>query len=316
MRGFAAAFLVLFLLAGCAVVRLPGAGGEGPREVTLQGEGPDKVLLVDVTGLLSFRRPWAPPGFPRGEGLPTRLRADLDRARKDPRVRALLVRIDSPGGTVSASDVIHHEIRAFAKERSVPVVAMIVEKGLSGGYYVALAADEIVALPTALVGSIGVFVTKFDASALLDRWGIRNEITKAGAHKDLLSPLRPLSPEEKAELQAIVDDLRGQFVERLRAARPAVTDADLAEVGTATLFTASRAVAVHLVDRVGYPDDAFRRALDRAGLERGRLVAYRSSEPDGGGPYALWALPSLLGSGPAFVDPAWVEEALGGELRY
>jgi protease-4 len=311
-----AALCILLLLGGCAIVRLPGSGGEGVREVTLQGDGPDKVLLLEVSGVLSFRRPWAPPGFPRGESLPTRLRADLDRARKDPRVRALLLRIDSPGGTVSSSDVLHHEILAFRKETGVPVVALIVEKGLSGGYYTALAADEIVALPTALVGSVGVFVAKFDASGLLERWGVRSEITKSGPQKDLLSPLRPLSDEERQTLDGIVGDLRDRFVATLKASRPALTEADLAAVATAAPFSATRALELHLVDRLAYPDDAFRLALERAGLERGRLVAYRASEPEGGGPYALWALASLLGQGPAFLDPSWVEEALGAEVSY
>ena len=311
-----AALCTLLLLGGCAIVRLPGSGGEGIREVTLQGDGPDKVLLVEVSGILSFRRPWAPPGFPRGESLPTRLRADLDRARKDPRVRALLLRIDSPGGTVSSSDVLHHEIRTFREEAGVPVVALILEKGLSGGYYTALAADEIIALPTALVGSIGVFVAKFDASGLLDRWGVRSEITKSGSQKDLLSPLRPLSEEERRTLDAIVGDLRDRFVATLKAGRPGMTEADLEAVATAAPFSATRALELHLVDRLGYPDDAFRLALERAGLERGRLVAYRASEPEGGGPYALWGLSTLLGQGPAFLDPLWVEEALGADVRY
>jgi protease-4 len=273
-----AALCILLLLGGCAIVRLPGSGGEGVREVTLQGDGPDKVLLLEVSGVLSFRRPWAPPGFPRGESLPTRLRADLDRARQDPRVRALLLRIDSPGGTVSSSDVLHHEILAFRKETGVPVVALIVEKGLSGGYYTALAADEIVALPTALVGSVGVFVAKFDASGLLDRWGVRSEITKSGPQKDLLSPLRPLSDEERQTLDEIVGDLRDRFVATLKASRPTLTEADLAAVATAAPFSATRALELHLVDRLAYPDDAFRLALERAGLSGG--ASWRTGHPN------------------------------------
>ena len=177
------------LASGCAVVRLPLGEPSHPREVTLLGEGEAKVLMVDVSGMLSFRRPWTLPGMPQGESLPAQVRQDLDRARKDPAVRALLVRIDSPGGTVPSSDVVFHEIRSFRDETGVPVVAVIVEKGLSGGYYVALAADEIVAHPTSLVGSVGVFVTKLDASQLLERWGVRSETTKSGPQKDLLSPL-------------------------------------------------------------------------------------------------------------------------------
>jgi len=306
----------LMLLGGCAVVRLPGTGTRPVREVTILGEGPDKVLLLDVSGVLTFRRPWAPPGFPRGESLPARVRADLDRARKDPRVRALLVRIDSPGGTVTASDVVHHEIRSFREDREVPVVAAVVEKGLSGGYYVALSADEIVALPTAMVGSVGVFVAKFDASRLMERWGLRSEITKSGAQKDILSPLRPLTPPERETLRGIVEDLQARFEETLRTARPQVSPAEMERVATAAPFTASQALELHLVDRIGYLEDAFQAALTRAGLERGRLVAYRRGESPGTTPYSLAAWLAAAGPGPLALDPLWLQEALAADLWY
>jgi len=304
------------LLPACAVVRLPLGSPEGLREVTVLGEGADKVLLVDVSGLISFRQPWSPPGFPQGESLPARVRADLDRARKDPEVKALLVRIDSPGGTVTASDVLFHEVRSFREERGVPVVAVIVEKGLSGGYYTALAADEIVALPTSLVGSVGVFVAKFDASGLLNRWGVRSEITKSGPQKDLLSPLRPLAPEEQATLEGIVAEFQGRFLETVRGARPHAREADLAAMATAAPFTAHRALELNMIDRVGYLEDAFRAALALAGLPEGRLVAYRRGSSSQGNPYSLAALAAGLEAGPLLLDPQWVEEFFQGEVRY
>jgi protease-4 len=276
------------------------------------GEGAAKVLLVDVSGVISFSRPWALPGFPEGQSLPERLRADLDRGRKDTQVKALLVRIDSPGGTVSASDVLFHEIRLFREERGVPVVAVVMEKGLSGGYYAALAADEIVALPTALVGSVGVFVAKFDASALLDRWGVRAEITKSGAQKDLLSPLRPLTPEEQETLTEIVDHLQDRFLQTVRAARPKARESDLQTMSSAAPFSAERALKLNMIDRIGYVEDAFHAALALAGVSDGKLVAYRSGTPRAGNPYSLAA----LGGGPLLLDPQWLEEWFQGQVRY
>ncbi|GAB4249226.1 signal peptide peptidase SppA [Deferrisoma sp.] len=319
MAGFRSGWVaaLFFLTAGCAVIRVPVAPEPRVEEVTVMGEGADKVLLLDVSGVLSFRRPWAPPGFPRPPALPARVRADLDRARRDPAIRAVVVRIDSPGGTVTASDVIHHEIRAFREERRVPVVAAIVEKGLSGGYYAALAADEIVAFPTALVGSVGVFVAKFDASGLLGKLGVRSELRKSGAQKDILSPLRPLTPAERKTLDEIVADLSGRFHEVLRTARPQVAEEDWDRVASAAPFTASKALELRLVDRVGYLEDAFQAALARAGLERARLVTYRT----GGGatpptPYGFspWGLPAA--ATPLALDPAWIEEFLETQVGY
>ncbi|MHB8765137.1 MAG: signal peptide peptidase SppA [Deferrisomatales bacterium] len=316
MARLAAFLLLLILTPACAVVRLPLGEPREPREVTLLGEGPDKVLLVDVSGVLSFRRPWGLPGVAREENAPTRLRDELDRARRDPAVKALLVRIDSPGGTVTASDVLFHEIRTFREERGVPVVAAVVEKALSGGYYVALAADEIVAHPTSLVGSVGVFVGKVDASALLERWGVRSELTKSAPQKDLLSPLRPLTPEEQETLRGIVGEFHERFEQTVRAARPQARDEDLATIATAAPFTARRALELHMIDRVGYLQDAFRAALGLAGLPQGRLVAYRRGEAPVANPYSLAALAAGTGAGPFFLDPLWLEEALSAGVQY
>lgn len=314
MRKFWGILAVVALLPSCAVIRLPLGASREAREITLSGEGDDKVLLVDVSGMLSFQRPWSLPGGAERDSLPERVRGELDRARRDPAVKALLVRIDSPGGTVTASDVLYHEIRSFREDRKVPVVATILEKGLSGGYYVALAADEIMAHPTSLVGSVGVFVGKFDASGLLERWGVRSELTKSGPQKDLLSPLRPLTPSEQETLDAIVDELFGRFEETLRSARPQATEEDLKVIATAAPFTARRALELHLVDRVGYVQDAFEAAKGLAGLTKARLVAYRRGEVASANPYSLAALAG--GLEPLLMDPRWLREALDGGAYY
>ena len=311
---------ILFLsFTGCAVVRLPLGEPSHPREVTLLGEGDAKVLMVEVSGVLSFRRPWALPGMPQGESLPARVRQDLDRARNDPAVKALLVRIDSPGGTVTSSDVVFHELRAFRDETGVPVVAAIVEKGLSGAYYVALAADEIVAHPTSLVGSVGVFVTKLDASQLLENWGVRSETVKSGPQKDLLSPLRPLTAEEQQTLDGLVGELAGRFEETVRTARPDAEEKDLAVMRTAAPFTASRALELHMIDRIGYLRDAFSAATSLAGVDKARLVAYRRGSGESAGPYSLASLAGAMGSQGTrllFLDPAWLEELGQAEMHY
>jgi len=311
------AILALLLLQSCAVIRLSPFSSSEIRENTLMGQGDSKVLLIDVSGVLSFDKPWSVPGMPGSESQPSRIRADLDRARKDSAIKAILLRIDSPGGTVTASDVIHHEIRAFSEEKNIPVVAVIIDKGLSGGYYAALAADEIFAHPTSLVGSVGVYVPKFDASQLMNKWGIKNELTKSGDQKDILSPWRAMTPKDRETVAGIVDELNDRFQQTVRTARNQISDADMKVIASAAPFTARKALELNMIDKVGYIEDAFKSAQDLAGISSARLVTYKTGESRSANPYSLFNLSSLAASAtPTFIDPLWIETALRGGVYY
>jgi len=148
------ALLLLVALSGCIQIDLsPGRGGL--QETIISGEGPDKVLLIDISGTLTTI---APDGLFPEPSLPARLKQELTKAAADDDIKALVLRINTPGGTVTSSDILYHELLEFKEKRQVPIIASIMDIGASGGYYVAMAADQIFAHPSTITGSIGVIM--------------------------------------------------------------------------------------------------------------------------------------------------------------
>jgi len=153
------------LLSGCITINLlPGAGPL--EEKQLSGSGTYKVLMVELSGLISSRES---EGLVEQPNPVAHLKEELTRAANDSKVKALVVRINSPGGTVTASDVLYHELRAFKEKRKIPVIASIMDVGASGGYYVAVAADKIMVHPSSVTGSLGVIMLTVTLSAPLDQ---------------------------------------------------------------------------------------------------------------------------------------------------
>lgn len=277
-RIFLAAALALVAV-GSGCIFLPGNlpfGRRGPlEEKTLKGKGRDKVLLLDISRVITGQEHKGPLGLRTRESTVARLEEELRKAGSDRRVRALVLRINSPGGSVTASDTIYRELRRFREKHDVPIVAALGEVAASGGYYVALAADEIVAQPTTVTGSIGVIMLRLDLSGLLGKIGVRDETQKAGEKKDLLSPLRPPTPAERAIIQSILDDLHARFVSLVAKRRPQVSRDQLATIADGRILSAVQAKQAGLVDRVGYLDEAIARARKLAGLKKARVVTYR-----------------------------------------
>ena len=190
------------LMSGCINVDLLGAGGGPLVEETLDGDGGDKILLVEISGVIDDGRRQESIFGSDAAATVFDVRAVLDEARDDDDIRAVLLRIDSPGGRATASDLIHEEITRFKQERSVPVFAQLMGVAASGGYYVAVAADEIVAHPTTITGSIGVIFQGFNAAGLIDKIGVEDQTIVSGERKDAGSPLRRMSADERAMMQA------------------------------------------------------------------------------------------------------------------
>src|SRR5947208_13636333 len=184
MRRLPAAALGV-LLAGCSLISLDLTPRIEPlREQTVEGSGHAKILLMDVSGFLSDEG--AAPGLVIGAPPPprvpllVRVREELTKAAGDPDVRALVVRINSAGGTVTASDVIYRELDLFKRATGRPVVAVMLDVAASGGYYIALAADTIVAHPTSVTGSIGVVMVTLSAEGLLQKRSEERRVGKGG----------------------------------------------------------------------------------------------------------------------------------------
>lgn len=305
------AVAALVCLAGCITVKVNLFEDEAKpfKEKVVSGYGPDKILLLDLSGFMAEAPRRALLYLLGGAVGPARVREELDKARKDERVKAVVLRINSPGGTVSAADMIYQEIVRFKQERQVPVVACLMGLAASGGYYVAQAADEIVAHPTTVTGSIGVVAMKFNFRGLMDKVGVDQDTVKSGPWKDFWSPFKPASEAEKQMMQAIIDDFYQRFLMVVEQGRK-LSREEVKKAGDGRVFTGAQARELKLVDRLGYLEDALEAARQRAGLTAARVVLYH--RPDSYRPTIYSLTPELLGdlSGPQFLylwtaSPVW-----------
>jgi protease-4 len=244
------------------------------EETVVHGEDGPKILMIEIEGVIVEQAPDRDLFGPEEDNPVSRVREQLDRAREDPEIRALLLRINSPGGTATASDLIYGEIQRFKRERRVPVVAQLMGLATSGGYYVAMAADLVVAHPTTVTGSIGVRFVSVSLAGLLEKLGIEDQTLKAGAHKDAGSPLRRLSADERAHLQGVLDDLHARFQQVVAAGRPNLPPGGLARVADGRIFSAPQALELGLIDAVADLDECVARTQRVAGLSQARVVRY------------------------------------------
>ncbi len=273
-----AIFLIFTLLlsgffSGCFNVHL---GGRTPRdrlkETVVEGKGWEKIIILDITGFLSdipASRPFSPPVTVLSD-----IKEKLRKIEKDKRVRGIVLRINSPGGTVTAADTMFREIRRLKTKRELPVVALMMDAAASGGYYVAVAADRIYAQPTTITGSIGVIVQKFNVHDLLSRIGVQSTPVKSGSHKDMGSPFRPVTEEETRLLQEAIDALHGRFVDTVSERREGLTRDQVATLADGRIYTAGQALEHGLVDAIGYLDDAIEGVKEMAGIDAARVVLY------------------------------------------
>jgi protease-4 len=281
MRGTGLA-IACVALSGCVFVNAdlnPFSHRSQPlQERTVSGEGRDKILLLDISGPITSEDQRAAFGIGGQQGTADRVEAELRRAAQDDRMRAVVVRINSPGGTVTASDIVYRRLLRFKAERGVPIIAHLMDIATSGGYYVALGADEIVAQPTAVTGSIGVIFTGVNVTGLLDKIGVSDQTIKTGSKKDIGSPLRPMTDEERALLQSLLGEMQQRFVSLVHERRPGLTDEMAGQLADGRVFSAGQALEGRLVDRIGDLEDTIAAARSRAGLERARVVMYRRGD--------------------------------------
>jgi protease-4 len=308
----------LVALSGCSLVTLDFQPKIRPlEEETVEGKGSSKILLLDLSGVLSEDVPSFSIGTPAPRvPLLARVREELRKAEEDERVKALIVRINSPGGTITASDILYHELLAFKARKKVPVIAAIMDVGASGGYYTALAADTIVVNPTTITGSIGVVMITVNAQGLLEKIGVAPLAIKSGPLKDAGSPFRSLTEAERAVFQAIIDDMHRRFVELIARSRKMPEDR-VRGFADGRVYTADQALKLGLVDRVGYLEDVVTLAKERAGLGEAKVIMYHRPKEYRANIYSLTPPPStaestlaqfaaaLGGGGPRFLYLWW-----------
>ena len=303
------ALLATWSAGGCVIAVSPGdlfGSGQALEEHVLEGSGAKKILLIDISGFIGDRPDSQAFGLRSTPSLLERTQAQLEKAGDDDDIAAVVLRINSPGGGVTASDELFGRLEAFRTRSGLPLVAALGTVATSGAYYAACAADRIVAHPTTITGSIGVILPTVSAEGLLDKVGIRNETYTAGRNKDLLSPLREATPDQREIVQRLLDGMHARFLAVVTQNRPDLASARLDAIGDGRIFGAGEALELGLVDQIGRLHDAIALARSLAGVEQARVILYTRG---GGNPQSVYAAAAT----PAGQSP--LHPALSGSTR-
>jgi len=265
----------IIVMGGCAApqVKLFSDASDPLKESTLQGTEKGKVLVISLQGVVSTN-----PREGTFRTMPSMVQevvSQLRMAEKDEEIKCLLLKVDSPGGTATASDILYNEILAFKQRTKVKVVVSMMGIAASGGYYVSLPADVIFAHPTTITGSIGVVFMRPNVAGLIDKIGFTMDVNKSGKNKDMGSPFRRPTAEETQILQDLTNGLADQFLKLVGKHRD-LEETTLSTISTARVYLPQEAKALGLIDRIGYLDDALTEALKISGLpEKAKVVSYR-----------------------------------------
>ncbi|WP_319522417.1 signal peptide peptidase SppA [uncultured Desulfosarcina sp.] len=276
-----AMLLATMLLISCAGPRITlfSDASDPLREMTLEGTAEERVALIPITGIITDK----PKGrlMQQTPGVVQEVVSHLHLAEKDDRVKAVLFNIDTPGGNTTASDILYHEIVSFKERTGKKIVVCMMNLATSGGYYISLPADMILAHPTTVTGSVGVILMRPEISGLMEKIGVGVKVNKSGMNKDMGSPFRPITPEEENLLQELADRLGQRFVNLVKQHRQ-LDGQQLARVADARIFLAEDALELGLVDKIGYLQDAIDAARQLADLDADvRVVTYRRTHyPD------------------------------------
>ncbi|MDY7031381.1 MAG: signal peptide peptidase SppA [Thermodesulfobacteriota bacterium] len=289
----------------------------GPlTETVVAGQGKEKIVLVDISGVITAKKRTGPSLLPEKPNMISCVREELSKAFTDKRVRGLILRINSPGGTVTSSDIIYREIKKFKEAKKVPVVACMMDMAASGGYYVALAADAIVAHPTTITGGIGVVAFKFNAEGLFEKVGIKDDSVQSGDKKDLLSPFRPNSEDERKILQTIVDELHERFISIVAENRAGLTRDEIISLADGRVYTTGQALSLKLIDKVGYLDDAIALLKKKANITEAKTVVYHRPFSYRNNIYSGPFNPEINTINLINIDMGSIKEIMGLQLLY
>jgi protease-4 len=270
--GFALPVLACFglMLTSAVALQIASLGARPSGGLTsTAGSGP-AVAIIRVNGLiLSGRSGPFDQGLAASEDIIERIRA----AKEDGDVKAIVLAVDSPGGGVNASDKIYHALKGVDK----PVVVMMGDVAASGGYYISMASDWIVANPNTLTGSIGVISEFPNAAGLLEKAGVEFVVITSGPRKDLGSPYREMTDEERAYWQTIIDETYESFVAIVAEGRRMSVE-EVKPLADGGVFTGQQALEAGLVDQIGYEEDAIAKAAALGGITgEPRIIEYESA---------------------------------------
>lgn len=248
----------------------------------LPRRAPDKVVVIPLSGSITTGESSLSSGSSISPGL---VRDYLAKAERDTEVKAIVLRVESPGGEIAPCQEILLEIERVKETKKI--VVSMGGMAASGGYYISTPADRIVALPTTMTGSIGVISSAVNVKGLLDKLGIEIEIFKGGKYKDMYWGLRELTPEEEEIMQRMVDEYYEQFIDVV-VERRGLSEDDVRDLATGQLYSGGRARELGLVDVLGDLDTAIDLAMELGGMDTARVEYYRPPR------LTLWSLLGLV----------------------
>jgi protease IV len=242
---------------------------------TSRGASP-KIALIRVDGFIANTP--MPSTFGMSPNPTDELVRRLDRAAKDPKVRAVVLVVNSPGGTITGAETMYNEIMRFRERSHKPVVVSMGEIATSGGYYISLAGDHIYANPTTLTASIGVLMQMVNISKGLNMIGVNARAITSGPNKSMGSPLEPIVPEHYNILQGITDEFFSRFVDKVTSRRAAYDHQKNPWATDGRVVSGTTALSIGLIDELGGVREAFAKAKELAAVDSARLVRYTPSK--------------------------------------
>lgn len=246
---------------------------EWSEEVYYSG-GMDRIVLLELEGVIVDEA--------TGSLLSTaayhhrQFVKQIKHAFQDPTVKAVVLKVNSPGGGIVESDEIYHTIKEMKEEHQKPFVVYMGTTAASGGYYVSAAADKIIAHRNTITGSIGVISSTYNISELAENWGIKEEAVTSGPYKNMLSPFKEMDEGERAIVQEIVDEMFNHFVDVVVEGRSMDREKVLS-LADGRIYSGQQAKELGLVDELGFLDDALEEAAQMAGIEDPTVIRYKSS---------------------------------------
>jgi protease IV len=266
-------------MGGCmpsAILIQPVSARRELKEQVIQvdpgGAGGNKVAIIDVDGTMANSQRGGL--FSTGDNPVSLFIEKLDRAAGDPSVKAVVLRINTPGGSVAAADSMYHALCRFRQTTQKPVVACMLDVAASGGYYLACGADGIMAQPSTVTGSIGVVWLSVNFAGTLEKIGAQPMVVKSGPFKDMGSPFKVMSDQDRQLIETMIQAHYEHFLAAVQAGRRDMTPERIRALADGRIFMADQAKKEGLIDRVGYPEDAIAWAKEKARLSRCKVVIY------------------------------------------
>lgn len=264
--------MAVFVVKGALSPRVEETVTKKLAEVVVEGSGEDKIVIIPIKGVITAQS--TKNMLLETPSMIENVKKQLDQAREDNRVKAVILDIDSPGGGITASDIIYKEVLAFKEITGKKVIVIMRDVAASGAYYISAAADRIIAHPTTITGSIGVIMPLVNLADLAKKYGIAVTSIKSGDMKDIGSPFKEMSDGERKVLDGIVEEMYTRFLQIISDGRGMKIE-EVRKLADGRIFTGSQAVENGLVDQLGYIEDTISVAKEMSGLEEAKVIRYK-----------------------------------------